>query len=140
VRNLPNVLKIVLSDVSKTVSAVATTLLASLRFVVATLLVLMLFWILVEMALNVEQSSYCILSVFFFIILVLLVAVIVLRCVELAKAGVLATYSGSLQIIPFAILDLVLIYAAIFVSGQMDSPLTTPLLRFCQTITKKLMS
>lgn len=139
-RNLPNVLKIVLSDVSKTVSAVATTLLASLRFVVATLLVLMLFWILVEMALNVGQSSYCILSVFFFIILVLLVAVIVLRCVELAKAGVLAAYSGSLQIIPFAILDLVLIYAAIFVSGQMDSPLTTPLLRFCQTITKKLMS
>jgi hypothetical protein len=41
---------------------------------------------------------------------------------------------------PLAILDLALVLAAIFVSSQLSSPLTTPLLRFCQTIFNQLKS
>ena len=129
-----------LSNVIKIVSAVTTSLLASLRFIVAVLLGLLLPWILVEMTYGVWHSSYSLLAVLFIIALVLLLVVIVWRCVELGKAGALAAYSGNLKTIPLAILDLVLVLAAIFVSSQMSSPLATPLLRFCQTIFNKLTS
>jgi len=129
-----------LSDVIKIVSAVTTSLLASLRFISALLLGLLLPWILVEMTHGVWHSSYGVLAVLFIIVLVLLLFVIVWRCVELGKPGALAAYSGNLRIIPLAILDLVLVLAAIFVSSQMSSPLATPLLRFCQTIFHKLTS
>ena len=133
-----------LSDVIKIVSAVTTSLLASLRFICALLLGLVLFWILVEMTYGVWHSSYALLAVLFVIALLLLAVVIIWRCVELGKPGALSAYSGNLKIIPLAILNLALVLAAIFVSSQMNNPsttpLATPLLRFCQTIFNKLTS
>jgi hypothetical protein len=134
-----------LSDVIKIVSAVTTSLLASLRYIIAVLLVVLLFWILIETAYCVGNSSnYSKLLWLFIIALALLVVVVVWKFVDLMKALTkperLTGYAGNLKLIPLAILDLALIYAAIFVSGQMDSPLTTPLLSFCQTIFTKLTS
>jgi hypothetical protein len=129
-----------LSDVIKIVSAVTTSLLASLRFIVAVLLGLLLPWILVEMTYGVWHSSYKLLATLLIIVLVLLGVVIVCKCVELGKPGALAVYSGNLKIIPLAILDLALVLAAIFVSSQFSCSLSTSLLRFCQTIFNKLTS
>jgi hypothetical protein len=129
-----------LSNVIKIVSAVTTSLLASLRYIIAVLLAILLFWVLIEMAYGVWHSSYRLLAVLFIIVLVVLIVMVVLQCVELEKPGALAAYSGNLNIIPLAILDLALVLAAIFVSSQFSSPLATPLLRFCQTIFNKLTS
>jgi hypothetical protein len=129
-----------LSDVIKIVSAVTTSLLASLRFIVAALLGFLLPWILGEMAINVWRSRYCVLAGFFIAVILCLLVVIVWRCVELRTPGALAAYSGGLNIIPLTILNMALVLAAIFVSSQFSSPLATPLLRFCQTIFNKLTS
>jgi hypothetical protein len=136
------------SEVVKFVSAISTSLVASLRHIIPGLLVVLLFWILVEMAYCVAKSSYSKLLALFIIVLALLALVIVWKSVDLMKALTkptrLTAYSENLKIIPFAILDLALVLAAIFVSSQMNSPsttpLATPLLRFCQTIFNKLTS
>lgn len=132
------------SEVIKLVSSIGASLVESLRYIILWLLVVLLFWILIEMTDCVANSSYSKLLALFIITLTLLVLVIVWKSVDLMKALTkperLAAYSGNLKIIPLAILDLALVLAAIFVSSQMNSSLATPLLRFCQTIFNKLTS
>lgn len=133
------------SEVIKSVSAIIKSLVASLRHIVPGLLGVLLFWILIEMTYGVcHSSTYRPLAWLFIIVLVLLVVVIIWGCVDLTKALKepvrLAAYSENVNGAPLAILDLALVLAAIFVSSQLSSPLTTPLLRFCQTIFNQLKS
>lgn len=124
-----------LSDVLKIVSAVTSSLLASLRFVIALILALLLPWILGEMAYTVFGSKcYSALGIFFALALVVLLGLTAWRYVQPQKFGVTTAASGNLNILPLALLDLVLIVVAIFISQQLKTPLTTPLLHFCQTI------
>lgn len=130
-----------LSNPIKIVSGITSSLLASLRFVIALTLVVLLLWIVGEMGYNVWCSrEYPALAVFFLIALIVAIGGTIWRCVKPQHFGVPNADSGSLNILPLAILDLALIYAALFVSDQLDSPLTTPLLSFCQTIFNKLTS
>jgi hypothetical protein len=129
-----------LSDVLKIVSAVTSSLLASLRFVIALILALFLLWILGEMAWTVWHGDYRWLAIFFFVAFVAIIGGTIWRCWKPQQFGEPAASSESLNIVPLTVLNVIRILVALFISWKLNGTLRTPLLRFCKNLIDKLTS
>jgi hypothetical protein len=126
-----------MSQLLNIVSAVTSSLLASLRFVIALDLALLLFWILGEITYSVWKSDYSPLAILFALTLITVLGLTVWRCLKPQHFGVTAAYNGGLNTLPLTIVDAAVVIAAVFVSDELQKPLTTPVLHFCQTIIHK---
>jgi hypothetical protein len=126
---------------AEVVSAFTAGLLASIRFILAADLGLLLFWALGEITWSVgHDKAYSWLWIFFGIMLLVALVVLVWRWIRPEAFGAGAAATGSLNAAPLAFLDAMILLSAVFVSDRLDAPLTTPLLYFVQTIVHKLMS
>ena len=126
-----------MSQLLKIVSAFTSSLLASLRFVIALDVALLLFWILGEITYSVWNSEYSLLAILFGVTLISVLGVTLWRCLKPQHFGVTAAYNGGLNTLPLTFLDLGIVIASVFVSDQLQKPFMTPALRFCQTIIHK---
>jgi hypothetical protein len=128
-----------LPEALKLVSAVTSSLMASLRFVIAFDLAFLLLWILAEITYSVWKSGSSLIAIiFFFLTFVAAFGTTVWRCWKPQHFGATTSYSGRLNIIPLMILDAIVILAAILISDQLQKPFATPLLQFSQTMFHKL--
>ena len=124
-----------MSRILNLVSAFTSSLLASLRFVVAVDLALILLWALGEIWWSVEQDSeYSCLHWLLVVTLVLAVLVTGWRLKDPRSFGLSTAAGDSLNVLPLAFLDLGVLLAAVLVSDQLHKPLYTPLLHFSQTL------
>lgn len=128
------------SQVLKIASGFPSSLLASLRFVIALDVVLLLFWILGELTYSLYESAYSPLALFFGITLIATLSIAIWRCWKPQHFGGTAAYSDNLNILPITILDVIVIVAAVFVSDQLHKPLATPLFHFSQSIMHEFIS
>jgi hypothetical protein len=130
---MPRILKIV--------SALTSSLLASLPFVIAVELVVLLFWALTEITCMVAHDAhYAPLGFLFGLTLLAALGVTLWRCWHPRSFGLTTAATDSLNVLPLAVLDLAILLAAVFVSDLLQKPLTTPLLRFTQTMIHKITS
>ncbi len=117
------------------VSAFTSSLLASLRFVVAADLALILLWALGEIWWSVEHDSdYSCLHWLLVATLVAAVGATTWRWADPRSFGLSTAATDSLNVLPLAFLDLGVLLAAVLVSDQLHKPLDTPLLHFSQTL------
>ena len=125
-------------NIQETVSAFTSSLVASLRFVVALDLALLLLWMLGETTYSVLRSEYGLLTILFAVTLIATLSLTIWRFLKPKHFGMTIASSTSLNIISLTVLDLVTLFTIIFVSDQFQKPLTTPLLHFCQTLIQRL--
>jgi hypothetical protein len=117
------------------VSAFTSSLLASLRFVVAADLAVILLWALVEIWWSVEQDrEYSRLHWLLAVTLVSAVGATAWRCADSRSFGLSTAATDGLNVLPLAFLDLGVLLVAVLVSDQLEKPLRTPLLRLSQTL------
>src|ERR1700756_5241820 len=122
------------------ISALTSGLLDSIRFVVAIDLAVILFWSLGEITWSVYQSSeYRWLAFLFGVTIAITLIVIIWRWVKPQSFGLATAATGNLNILPLALLNFVILFAAIFVADTFGKP-TTPLLRFVNTMVQKFTS
>lgn len=115
------------------VSAYTSSLFASLRLTAAVDLLLVLLWALVEITLCVfSDTEYSLLGVLFLASLVVLL--------EAQSTSVRPAPMKSFNVLPLAALDVGVLLAAVLVADQLHRALTTPLLRFSQTMVHKILS
>jgi len=126
-----------MSDVAKSVSAITSGLVATVRSLVAVELALILFWTLIEIrgSLLFGNTYPCL-----FILPLIAFVILALGSAESGTYGLTKVNTGSLNIMPLLLMDLILIGAAVWTSDQFGQPFTTPLLSFSQTLIHKLMS
>ena len=118
----------------KVTSAFTSSLIESLRFVIALDVALLQLWILAEMTYSVFKSGYPSLAFLFAVSLIATLGVTIWRCVKPEHFGVAVAYSSSLNILPLTVLNVVVVFAVVFIADQLQKPLTTPVLHFCQTM------
>jgi hypothetical protein len=113
------------------VSAFTSGILASLSLILAIDLAFILFLALGEIALTLTPGGQIELAILFWLALVLvLAAVVVVWCWGKPNDfGVASAATGSLNILPLALLDACILLTVVAVANQWHQTLTTPLLQ-----------
>ena len=122
------------------VSAFTSGLLASVSLILAVDLAFILFLALGEIAVTLTLGGQIELAILFWLALVLAVVVVFWRSLKPNDFGVASAATGSLNILPLALLDAFILLTAVAVANQWHQTLTTPLLHFTQTILNQFTS
>lgn len=125
-----NYFRVPLGDLYEFFSALTVSIVSSVRFVLALLLV----WTLVEIVLNVKT----VLAVFVLVTLPALAITSVVRWRKPAQFGAVAASNGSLNLLPLAIPEAALLFSAVRIADRFQTSFDTPLLLFFQNLFHKI--
>jgi hypothetical protein len=123
------------------ISSLTASTLGALRYMIAVDLVIVFFWTLAEISVALYRSTeYHLLFLIPAVSGPVLLGVLIWRWAKPEDFGETTASNGSLNLLPFALLDAGLLLATVWVANSFGGSYKTPLLLFSQTLLDKVTS